>query len=64
MKMIFPKQKNFEFFKFFFISFSDGNREYATTVGDYKISGVRDLTTGFDNTKPEDKVCFFFIVIV
>ncbi|CAB4008827.1 phosphoglucomutase-2-like isoform X3, partial [Paramuricea clavata] len=29
--------------------------EYARTCGDYKIIGVRDLTTGYDNTQPDNK---------
>ncbi|KAK3731220.1 hypothetical protein QZH41_011197, partial [Actinostola sp. cb2023] len=32
------------------------NGTYPTSCGEFKISGIRDLTTGFDNTQPDNKL--------
>ncbi len=29
--------------------------QYCTSVGPFKVKGIRDLTTGYDNTKPNNK---------
>jgi hypothetical protein len=39
-----------------FVFCVEGEPCYADAVGEYKISGVRDLTTGYDNTQPDNKV--------
>ncbi|XP_078355274.1 glucose 1,6-bisphosphate synthase-like [Oculina patagonica] len=31
------------------------NGQYPSTCGPYKLSGIRDLTAGYDSTKPDNK---------
>ncbi|XP_077866779.1 glucose 1,6-bisphosphate synthase-like, partial [Saccoglossus kowalevskii] len=31
------------------------NGSYASRVGSYKVTGIRDLTTGYDNNQPDNK---------
>jgi phosphoglucomutase/phosphopentomutase len=34
--------------------FRNGGK-YCEAVGKYKVKGIRDLTTGYDNTQPNNK---------